>query len=364
VRIGIDIHTLGERQTGNETYMRQLVEHLTALPEPSVDYLLYHTRQSPAPEWAARAHRVWPHTPAVRIPVSFPIVLRRDRVHAAHFQYVTPPWCPCPTVVSVHDISYESHPEFFPARTRARMRALVPRAVRSAAAVLTISEFSRRDIAERYRIDPARIVVTPLAAAPVFRPLPAAETESRLDRLGITGPYVLAVGNVQPRKNLVRLLEAFALARQRMDLPHRLVLVGRRAYRGDAILARQDALGLSAHVVTTGFVGDDDLVALYNGADVFAYPSLYEGFGLPILEAMECGAPVITSATTALPEVAGDAAELVDPCSVDDIAAALGRLLTSPGWRETLRARGMLRASEFSWRRVAEETLAVYKQAA
>jgi glycosyltransferase involved in cell wall biosynthesis len=291
-------------------------------------------------------------------------MLHRDRVQAAHFQYVAPPWCPCPTVVSVHDISYESHPEFFPARTRVRMRALVPRTVRSAAAVITISEFSRLDIAERYRVDPARIIVTPLAAAPHFHPLTPGKEQATLDRLGINGPYVLAVGNVQPRKNLVRLLEAFAAVRRRTDLPHRLVLVGRRAYRGDAILARQEALGIASHVLATGFVTDEDLVALYSGADVFAYPSLYEGFGLPVLEAMACVSPVLTSDTTALPEVVGDAAELVDPWSVSVIADALYRLLTTATLRDTLRDRGIRRALEFSWQRLAEQTLAVYKQAA
>lgn len=364
MRVGIDVHTVGERQTGNETYVRELVDHLTGLPDDGTEYLLYHTRRAPRPEWAAYARRLRPHAPALRIPVAFPVALRRDRVQAAHFQYVVPPWCPCPTVVSVHDVSYEAHPEFFPAAMRARMRLLVPRAVRTAAAVITISEFSRREIVERYRVDPARVVVTPLAAGPGFRPLDAGDVAERLARIGIEGPYVLAVGNVQPRKNLGRLLEAFAALRRRVDLPHRLVLVGRRAYRGDAILARQEALGIARHVVATGYVADDDLVALYNGADAFVYPSLYEGFGLPVLEAMACGAPVITSGTTALPEVAGDAAELVDPRSVDELAAALGRVLADPARRADLRDRGLRRARRFSWRRLAEQTLAAYKRAA
>jgi glycosyltransferase involved in cell wall biosynthesis len=171
----------------------------------------------------------------------------------------------------------------------------------------------------------------------------------------------VAVGNVQPRKNLVRLMHAYARLRAKGHVEHDLVLVGQAAFKGSAILETARSLGIEPFVKHTGYVAEADLVALYNAADVFVYPSLYEGFGLPVVEAMACGTPVITSNVTSLPEVAGTAALLVDPKSEDEIASALERVLGDAELRARLREAGKARAREFTWRRMADETVAVYR---
>jgi len=173
--------------------------------------------------------------------------------------------------------------------------------------------------------------------------------------------FVLAVGNLQPRKNLDRLLGAYARLHDRGVVPHGLVLVGQRWYKGEAVAERIRELGIEKDVRLTGYVSDEELVALYNLADIFVYPSLYEGFGLPVLEAMACGTPVVTSNTTSLPEVAGDAAVLVDPRSESEIMNAIERVACDPDYRRELRRRGLAQAAKFSWRRVAEQTAEVYR---
>jgi glycosyltransferase involved in cell wall biosynthesis len=360
MRIGIDAHTIGQRKTGNETYVRNLIRELSDRRDPDLEYVFYHLEGVETPPWRGQS-RVVAGNPLVRIPLSFPLALRRDRVDVAHFQYVMPPVSPCRSVVVIHDISYEDHPEYFSRVEAQRMKWSIRGSARRAAHVLTLSEFSKDQIVERYRVAPERVTVTPAAASSAFRVLPPSAVDEALQRLGVRRPYVVAVGNVQPRKNLERLMRAYARLRRADRIPHELVLVGQPAFKGSAILETARALDIEAFVKHTGYVAESDLVALYNGADVFAYPSLYEGFGLPIVEAMACGTPVITSNVTSLPEVAGEAAVLVDPQSEDDIAAALDRLANDPGRRDRLRALGAARARTFTWRRMAEETVGVYR---
>jgi glycosyltransferase involved in cell wall biosynthesis len=361
MRIGIDAHTLGQRKTGNETYVRNLIRELSDRQDPDLDYVFYHFAGVETPPWRGEGRLVH-RQPLVRLPLSFPWALRRDRVDVAHFQYVIPPLCPSRAVVIIHDISYEDHPEYFHPLEAFRLKWSVRPSARRAAHVLTLSEFSKGKIAERYGVPRDRITVTPAAASSAFRVLEdRAAVSDVLARRDLRAPYVLAVGNVQPRKNLERLMRAYARLRRPGRIGHDLVLVGQPAFKGSSILETAKALGIEAFVKHTGYVSEDELVALYNGADVFAYPSLYEGFGLPIVEAMACGAPVITSNVTSLPEVAGDAAILVDPRSEDEMAAALERLLTDAGQRARLRDLGAARARHFTWRKMAEETVAVYR---
>jgi glycosyltransferase involved in cell wall biosynthesis len=361
IRVGIDAHTVGARQTGNETYVRRLIEALCELPDPSAERIYYHTGAERLPSRFGRARRVWPHSPFVRVPVSLPLALWRDCIDVAHFQYIAPPLCPCPVVVVVHDVSFARFPHLFPTALGLRLRALVPRSLRRAAHVLTISEFSKSEIVECFGIDPSRITVTPLAAGPEFHPAGELEQDGgEVTALGVSEPYVLAVGNLQPRKNLLRLLAAYALLRDRGERDHRLVLVGQRGSYGGEIEMAIARLRLTEHVVLTGYVSDAQLVALYRGASLFVYPSLYEGFGLPIVEAMACGTPVVTSNLASMPEVAGDAALLADPTSVDTLADAMSRVLSDSTLRARMRTDGLRRSAQFSWSRTAQQTLAVY----
>lgn len=232
-------------------------------------------------------------------------------------------------------------------------RATIDIGVRRARALACISEATRRDLVARVPSAAARSIVVPLAASELFHAAPGTPPPAT------RRPYVLAAGTLEPRKNIERLLDAWAALDPALRDSHELVLVGPTGWQADAILARA---GAGHHVRVTGFVSDAELAELYRGCAAFCYPSLYEGFGLPVLEAMRAGAPVITSNASSLPEVAGDAALLVDPLSVAAIAAALGALLGDPALRARLAEAGRARAACFSWDRTATELRAVLRR--
>jgi glycosyltransferase involved in cell wall biosynthesis len=362
MRIALDGHMIGTGETGNETYAVGLAAALGRLG--GYDYRLL----TPLPDRVPDAVRAAPHLTVrpfpdvpsyIRIPWLYPRLVHADRAELLHMQYVAPPWAGCPVVLTVHDVSYRIFPEFFSPRVRFVVTALIGPSMRRARRVITISECSRRDIIRFYRLPPERVVVTPLAAGAEYTRQPPAEVARVRAAYGLPERYFLAVGNVQPRKNLARLVTAFgAVAAAAPDA--QLVLVGRSAWRGSEVAAAITRLGLAGRVRFTGYVPAADLPALYSGALGFCYPSLYEGFGLPVLEALACGTATITSNVSSLPEVAGDAALLVAPTSAPEIAAALSRLLTDAPTRQLYAARGPARAAQFSWAQTARQTRAVY----
>ncbi len=370
MKIGIDAHMVGRRATGNETYVTNLARALALVDDGRNHYTLYIDRQAAAgprvvadPRFLQRPLR--PHTPFVRIPVSLPLELARRPLDVLHLQYNLPPLLPrCGRVLTVHDISYEHFPECFTLRERVRNKVLVRWSARRAEVVIAVSEYTKRDLVETYGIDPERIVVTLEAADPAFRPPQnIEETEQVCRRYGIEGPYVLYVGNIQPRKNLPRLIQAYAQLMAAGDIQHRLVIVGRKAWLHSEVFQEARRSGLSNQIVFTDYVPQSDLPHLYARADVFVFPSLFEGFGLPVLEAMACGAPVITSRSSSLPEVAGDAACYVDPFSAGEIARALRQLVCDAELRARLAGAGLEQAARFSWEQTARQTLRAYEQA-
>jgi glycosyltransferase involved in cell wall biosynthesis len=369
MHIAIDAHSVGTGLAGNETYAANLVEALAEVDREN-RYTVYVTRAEAAARFGGRwanvsVRRTLPHTPLVRIPVTLSAELRRRPVDLLHVQYTAPPLAPCPVVATIHDLSFEHIPETFKWRSRVQLRLTVRATARRAAHVVAPSEFTRRDLVETYGLDPARVTAIPLAVSPRFRPVEDAAELERVRRLyGIAGEYVLAVGSIQPRKNLARLVRAYSALRRergRSNLPQ-LVLVGKKGWLyGDTLRAIEEA-GLGGAVVLTGYVREDDLPALYSGALCFAYPSFYEGFGLPPLEAMSCGAPVLTGNLTSLPEVVGDAGLTVDPLDTDALASALARLIDDDALRADFRERGLRRARTFDWRDTARMTLKVYRR--
>jgi alpha-1,3-rhamnosyl/mannosyltransferase len=265
------------------------------------------------------------------------------------------------TVLTIHDLTILLFPEWHPAARRALLGAGLAPSAERADRIVTGSHHSRGDILKLLPVEPERVVVVPDGIDPVFGIQPSAEVAARLAPLGLRpGHYLLFLGTVEPRKNLVRLLEALEASAPDVGP---LVLAGGQGWHDAAIHAAIERLTRAGRVRPLGYVADDLRPALHAGARAFAYPSLYEGFGLPLLEAMACGTPVLTSNTSSLPEVVGDAALIVDPEDVSAIAAGLTRLWRDDDLRADLRARGLLRAREFSWDRTARLTLDVYRDA-
>jgi alpha-1,3-rhamnosyl/mannosyltransferase len=288
---------------------------------------------------------------------------RRDGVDLLHsLGTTTPVASTMPRVVTVHDLIYEHYPESFPGVRTPVLRQLVPRMLRRATRVISDSEATRRDVVGLYGVDPERADVVHLG--PGRPPIALSEYEAREIRsdLGLGGPYVLSVATSQPHKNLLSLIEAFALVRQAND-GIRLVLVGGAGQAQAQLGAAVEEAGIGEDVSFTGWLGDRELDGVYAGAELFVYPSLCEGFGLPLLEAMERDVPVLSSNATSLPEVGGNAVAYVDARSVSALALELGRLLDDPGRRGELVTAGRRQLARFSWRRSALETLASYQLA-
>ncbi len=313
-----------------------------------------------------KVRQTLPHTPLVRIPLTLSRELRRHPVDVLHVQYTAPPFAPCPVVTTIHDLSFEHLPEAFNRRSWMQLRLTVRRTARRAAHLITLSEFSRQDISKTYGIPLERITVTPAAAPPQFARV-ANETQLQVVRrnYGIERDYILSLCSIQPRKNLVRLIEAYSDLRQHhpgTELPQ-LVLAGKKGWLENDVFQVAEQSPVAKDIVFTGYVADQDLPALYSGALCFVYPSYFEGFGLPVVEAMRCGAPVIVGNRTSLPEVVNGAGVLIDPFDHKAIASAISHLLSNPAAREDLRARGLKRASAFDWLKTAKQTLQVYELA-
>jgi glycosyltransferase involved in cell wall biosynthesis len=289
-----------------------------------------------------------------------PRILRRLRPDVVHYtNYLAPVWSAVPYVVSVHDMSVELMPQFHTLKKRLLTSRLVPIVARRASLVLTPSENTRRDVVRLLGIDPGRVRVIPYAPAPTFRPVTTGR--DRLRTLGLTGPYFLYVGTLEPRKNLVRALRGFA--RVASSLPeHRFVIVGQRGWKYDDVLKEASSDALRGRVDLLGYVAEADLPALYSHATAFVYPSLYEGFGLPVVEAMACGTPVLTSRSSSLTEIAEGSALLADPLDEAALAEGLVALATDEALRADLRARGLEKAASFTWERTGRETAQAYRE--
>ncbi len=290
-----------------------------------------------------------------------PGILRELRPDLVHFtNYLAPVLSGAPYVVSFHDMTLSLVPQYHTLKKRLLTSSLIPTVARRAERILAPSESTRRDIVRLLGVDPGRVSVIPYAAAPGFRPDPG-RLERLADAYDVRPPYLLYVGTLEPRKNLVRVLRAFA--RVAGAIPGvRLVLAGERGWKYDAVIAEAARADLAGRVVLPGYVAEEDLPALYTHALAFVYPSLYEGFGLPVVEAMACGAPVLTSRTSSLGEIAENAAWLVDPEDEAALADGLHALATDAGLRRDLGTRGLARAATLSWERTGRETAAVYRE--
>ncbi len=356
------------QRTGTEGYSLQIIRSLIACG-PQHRFRLYFRDEPPADMLPASDRvevrvvhraRLWTHLglgPAVR----------RDPPDVLFVPSHVIPWPsvePVPAVVTAHDLGYLHYPEKHPVGERLYLDWSTRHSARTARRVIAVSRATAHDLITLNGVPMGKIRVVHSGVDSLLKPVDnPAQVAALCGRLGINGPYVLHVGRVQPRKNLARLVEAFAQIRDCVkDLV--LVLAGREVWGRRRLLERIRELGLADRVIMPGYVAESDLAALYSGARVYAFPSLYEGFGFPALEAMACGTPVVCSNTASLPELVGDAALTVAPTDVDALAGALQRLLLDESLRQTMIARGLERARLFSWESCARMTMDVLTEAA
>ncbi|MBV8844972.1 MAG: glycosyltransferase family 4 protein [Bryobacterales bacterium] len=366
MRFSVDAHTIGCHLTGNEVYIRNLLHQFARL-DAAGEFIAYVSKsEAPAVVPNRIRTRLVSENPYKRLGWDLPARVRRDQPDLLHVQYTGPVFCRVPLVVSVHDVSFLEYPQWFTQYRAMQLRMTVARTVRKAAAVLTPSEFSRDSILRHYKIDGSKVIVTPNGVSAHFRQIDRSLALAAVERkLKARGPFVLTVGDLQPRKNHAGLLRAFeSVMREHPQLQHRLVFVGKETWYSKDLHRAVDASSMRGRVHFAGFVDDRDLVQFYGACDLFVYPSFYEGFGLPILEAMACGRAVACSGTTAMPEVADSAGILFNPYSVPEMARAMRDVLLDPQLRVRLERLGAQRASLFSWERAASRTLQVYQRVA
>jgi len=364
MRIGIDAHFVGVREGGNERYCESLVRRLARVGHPDHEYFVF--------SYGGAASRRVPNGRLTHVPlksrsvawqraVELPLHSRRLDLDVLHVPFNFLPAFRCRKVITIHDLTFIHLPETHYPAERMRMKVMTRLAVPRADHILTISEFTKQDIVESYGVGADRITVAPNAADPeVFRPLAPGEGDLFRRRTGLQAPYLLWVGIMQPRKNVATLVEAFARLGEHGRADHHLVLVGRLGWMYDDVFELIRRYGLEGVVRHFGEVGPEELARFYGTATALVVPSRWESFGIPILEAMNCGCPVVCSSAAAMPEVYGDAALPFDPNDPDELAAQLGRLLDDGALRDDLVRRGFANAARFSWDRTAAIVDRVY----
>lgn len=377
MRVSIDGLPLTSAKTGVGHYTFELACALARV-EPSSPFEIVYPSTYPPLDLIEDARALPDNLKAVRVPVGplarhwwsagLPRYIQQSKPDIFHgTNYDVPLWLRCATVLTIHDLSHLLHPETHEKRSVRRARRRLPLMARTATVIITPTESVRREVCERLKVGPEKVFAAPEAARDCFRPLPFAATAASRERLGVGDDFLLTVGTLEPRKNLSLLVSAFEeVTRARPQSNTQLVIAGSRGWLSGPLFSAIERSPHRDRIVLTDYLHDDDLRALYASCRAFIYPSLYEGFGLPPLEAMACGAPVIVSDIPALAETTGDAALLFDPRSVSALTEQILELLdgeTRENLRRALITAGQRRAAEFSWERTARETLQVYAEA-
>lgn len=369
--IGLNAHLLsgrpGYRRAGIHHYIAGLIDHLPASPEWRFTVFTRATLNGAAVR--RRATR-WPtERPMARIvweQLAWPLAALGGRIDLLHsLAFVTPLLAPCPTVVTVFDLSFMHYPQQFPPTQRLYLTSQTRRSVQNATRVVAISESGRADLNRLLGVPLPKIDVVPPGVDGRFRPREAETIAAFRRRAGLDAPFILHVGTLQPRKNLPLLIDAFAQLVEQPDTPAdiQLVLVGGKGWLYDEIFARVKERRVEDRVRFTGYVADTDLPLWYNAADMVVFPSLYEGFGLPVAQAMASGTPVVAADVAAIPEAAGEAALLFDPLDSAALANRMANVLADAALAATLRQRGLRRAQAFSWNESARRLVEVYRRA-
>ena len=372
MRVGIEASVIGTDRGGDETYLRNLLAGLALVSRAGEhEFVVYLRAGAEVPSEIAGDPRFVVRRLArlpspIRYAIDLPSLVARERpgIDLLLTTNHAPLISTVPRVLLVHDLSFRHHPEHYALMTRLRLNVLVPLHVRQARLVLTVSEFSRQDLVSAFGLAPERVVVVPTAVRATSTLTARTEGAASLRARGVGDRFFLYLGNLHPRKNVARLVDAYARARSRSAAvaAHQLVIAGARGWHSEEVA--RAAAALPGLVVMVGRIDDAERDALLGRATALTYPSLFEGFGLPPLEAMAAGTPVLASTTTAMPEVLGDAALLVDPRDIEAIADGLRRLAEDQDLRDTLRERGRSRAAHYTLRTTGERALAAFAIAA
>ncbi|MBN2167831.1 MAG: glycosyltransferase family 4 protein [Actinobacteria bacterium] len=367
MRIGVEGRTLQGNRYGVARYLTNMLNHLQEI-DPENEYILYTSRpidRSGLPDKIIvktirmKPGILWRH-------LRLPLAMLRDRVDL-HYSpsYFVPMLKLCPTIASVYDITFKVHPEWFAGDKRFRFDEIFWWRVKKAERIVTCSLHSKNDITKILEVKPSRVKVIYPAADDVFGPVDDKKLITGIkQKYGVEGKFLFTAGAIHTRRNLKRLIEALALARESTGLDLKLLILGEEAPFTPPVDIEGTAKkhGVEDCIVRAEYVPEQDLLLLYNACDLFVYPSLYEGFGLPVIEAMSCGTPVACSSITSIPEVAGDAAIYFDPANVQEMADAVSRGLNDDTLRKNCRQKGMERASRFSWRNSASELFELFNE--
>jgi glycosyltransferase involved in cell wall biosynthesis len=367
MRVGIDARLVYYSQAGIGQYILHLVDGLAKVDKKNEYVLLQSRKDDTTILEQANFRRVSLWTPSHhRLErYSLNVELMRLGLDVLHSPDFIPPHRPtCRSVITVHDLAFLLYPHFL-TKESARYYGHIDQAVRWTDHIIAVSESTKRDTIQHLGVPEEKITVVHEAANPIFRPLDRQDAREEVrNRHGVEGPYVLFVSTIEPRKNVPGLVRAIHQLMECYKEDIRLVLAGGRGWLFEDAFAVVEELNLNGRVHFLGRVSSEDLLYLYNAAEMLAHPAFYEGFGLPPLEAMACGLPVVVANVASLPEVVGDAGLLIDPHDVDELTVAMWRLLNDGALRQEMQGKGLTQARRFSWERAARETMAIYKLAA
>ena len=366
MKIGICAEFIGMKSGGPESYTVNLIKSFMEIDSGN-EYNLYVIKQDVLNNYnipsnflirPIRFYNSW-----IRNLVIMPIELTRSPVDILHVQYAVPLGFCGKLVATIHDIAFEFFPETFPKTMRYKLYTIVRRTAKKATVILTGSENTKKDLINLYGIPPEKIKVIHYAHGQIYKPVEDNDIfEGIKKKYKIPENFILYVGAIQPRKNIIGLIKAWEILREKYGLKWKLVIVGKAAWLSSEIIRSWESSKYSEDIIYTGYIMEEELPFIFNAADLFVYPSFYEGFGLTVLEAMACGIPVITSNYSSLPEVVGDAGLLIDPYNYEELAYAMYRVLTEPELRIHLSKKGLERSKNFSWRQTAEMTLNIYNK--
>jgi len=370
MKIGMDVSFISGEKSGIERYAASLVNGLAKI-DCKNDYFLYTYRRTRSDlaanktNFTFRVSEKYFFYTALWVKFYLPVTAKRDKVDILHCPcYIAPVTDSFRVVITIHDMASWIFPENFPLKHRMVYSLLVPSSARKAARIIAVSESTKRDIVKFFRIPEEKIEVIYEGVSEIYKPVKDENllkgTRRKYD-IPPSSPYILCVGTLEPRKNVARLIESFVYLKADGKIKQKLVIAGGKGWLYDDIFRTVEKFKVREEVIFTGCVPEGDLPSLYSGADLFVYPSLYEGFGLPPLEAMACGAPVVSSDVSSLPEVVGDAGILVNPYEKEELAKSIYEVINNPELKKKMISKGIERAKKFSWQTAARKTLALYE---